>query len=84
MKSSNVNFTRKDFKERGPQLPVYAVIDDENNIKEVVSEKHLVTEPGPMFKVWISWYQFRKLSAWPPKVLSGKILNTSEIRIFEH
>ena len=81
----SINETVSYFKEVGRQLPLFAVVDEDSNVLELNSEYDHISTPGPFFKVWVSKYQFKKLTRpFASENLSGKVIDSSTIRIYEH
>ena len=82
----HMNFTASDFgpKGHGNQLAVFAVVDDNDEIKEIVYHPDRASSTGPIRKVWISKYQWQKLCKHPHISMTAKLVDSSSIRIYEH
>ena len=81
----SMNLTASDLgpKGRGNQLPVFAVVDN-GEVKEIVSESRFASAIGNVQKVWISKYQWKKLSNHPSISMTAKVVDSCSIRIYEH
>jgi len=82
----SMNLTTSDFgpRGRGNSLPVFAQVDEEKNVTEINTNHDHLTGRGTTYKVWISKNQFKKLSKAPNTPLTGKLIDSVSIRIYEH
>ena len=80
----SMNLTASDFgpKGRGNQLPVFAVVDD-SEVKEIIPHPDQASATGNIQKVWISKFQWQKLSRHPFVSMTAKITDSCHIRVYE-